>query len=117
MTVSVSHVYTTLERCRCGSTRQDQARRDVGVLQQLQRHKAVVVAGLLIFQDLGQLLQVTWTQQMRNVLQCRRCQKRKSLWLDLEDLATYHANQSTNHQAVDDVSKLVVGCRGTHRAL
>ena len=43
------------------------ARGDVCVLQQLQRHEAVIVRGLRVVEDLPHLRQVTRTQQMRHV--------------------------------------------------
>ena len=53
------------------------------VLQQLECDESVVLAGLVIVEDLAQLSQMSWSQQMRNICHRRRTQQPQRLGFDL----------------------------------
>jgi len=69
---------------RPAPTGQDHGGGDVGVLQQLQRHKLVVLARLRVLQNGLQLPEVRWPQEVRNVDHGRFCQQRQRLRLHLQ---------------------------------
>ena len=52
------------------TARQDTGRRNVCILEQFHCHELIVCRSLWIIQYVAELLQVSWTQQVRNVAEC-----------------------------------------------
>ena len=70
--------------------RQHAAGGDVGVLEEIKRHELVVVAGFLVFEDIGQLLQMARSQIMIDVAE-RRLRQRP------QRLARHHQHVLAEH--------------------
>ncbi len=64
--------------------RQHAAGRDVGVLQELQRHVLVVSRRLAVVEDVAQLLEMAGAQQVGDVVECRSRQQGERLRIDCQ---------------------------------
>ena len=73
-------------RARVLAARQHLAGRHVGILQELECDEAVIRRRLGIVENIRELLQVTWAQQVRDIHHRSRCQEPERLGLDLQHL-------------------------------